>query len=144
MGVALTPKQEAFCQAIVSGMGPYDAYRHAYNAEKMKAPGISVNASKLLADTKIALRIEALRKPVVEKLQYGLEEAMLEAQEAFEVSKGKEQGGAMVAAVQLRSKLNGLLVERKEITISIIEKMSDADLTAFISAKAKEAGVTVH
>lgn len=144
MGVALTQKQETFCLAIVSGMKPFDAYKKAYNAGKMGAASISVQASKLLADPKITLRLEALRKPVVEKVQYGLEQAMQEAQVAFEVSKGKEQGGAMVAAVQLRSKLNGLLVERKEITISIIEKMSDADLTAFIAAKAKEAGVVVH
>lgn len=144
MGAALTQKQEIFCLAIVSGMKPFDAYKKAYNAEKMGAASISVQASKLLADPKITLRLEAIRKPVAEKVQYGLEQAMQEAQVAFEVSKVKEQGGAMVAAVQLRSKLNGLLVERKAITISIVQQMDDASLDAFIAAKAKESGVRLH
>lgn len=142
--MALTPKQEKFCQSIIAGMNQSEAYRSAYNAENMKPATIAVKANELLANGNVTVRIEELRKPVVEKLQYGLEEAMKEAAEAFDVSKGKEQGGAMVAAVQLRSKLNGLLVDRKEITVNIIETMSDADLTAFIAAKAKEAGVVVH
>ena len=142
--MALTGKQELFAQSIAAGMGPSDAYRKSYNAENMKPASIAVQANKLLSDPNIALRVDLLRKPVVEKLQYGLEQAMLEAAEAFDVSKGKEQGGAMVAAVQLRSKLNGLLVERKEITVNIIETMSNDALDAFIASKAKEAGVVVH
>jgi len=142
--VALTQKQETFCLAIVSGMKPSEAYKKAYNATNMKPATISVKANELLANGNVTVRIEQLRKPVVEKVQYDLEQAMSEAAEAFEVSKGKEQGGAMVAAVQLRSKLNGLLVERKAITISIVQQMDDASLDAFIAAKAKESGVRLH
>jgi phage terminase small subunit len=142
--MALTAKQEAFCHAIVQGMGPSDAYRAAYNAGKMKAPGIAVNASKLLADTNVALMIESLRKPVVEALQYDLKAAMLEAADALEVSKSKENGGAMVAAVTLRAKLSGLLVEKKEIKVTSIQQMDDSQLIAFVERKAKEAGVNLH
>ena len=140
----LTAKQEAFCQAIVSGMTQSDAYRTAYSAEKMKATSVNVNASKLMADTNIAQRVEILREPVVQKVRYGLEQAMAEAEEAFMVARGKENGGAMVAAVTLRAKLHGLLVERKEIKVSQLSEMPTDQLDKFISQKAKEAGISVH
>ncbi len=81
---------------------------------------------------------------MIEKLQYTLEKAMLEAEEAFQVSKEKGNGGAMTAAVTLRAKLNGLLVDRKEITINPIQEMNDDALQRLIERKAKEAGVSLH
>lgn len=126
--MALTPKQEAFCQAIVSGMSQADAYRTAYAASKMTNKQIWEEASKLMASPKVSQRTQELRAPVVEKLQYGLEQAMLEAQEAFEVSKSTQSGGAMVAAVQLRAKLNGLLVERKEVRTGPLDGLEHDDL----------------
>lgn len=115
----LTAKQEAFCQAVVSGMSQSDAYRKAYNAKKMKAETVQQSASRLMADRKVAARVETLRRPVVEKVQYGLEQAMLEAKEAFDIAKEKENGGAMVAAATLRAKLNGLLIERMKVDATV-------------------------
>ena len=111
----MTPKQEKFCQAIVSGSTQADSYRMAYDARNMKPETVQNKAYLLMRKDDIRTRIEELRKPVVEKLQYDLEQAMSEAAEAFVVAKGKENGGAMVAAVQLRAKLNGLLIERREV-----------------------------
>lgn len=117
--VALTAKQEAFAQGIVSGLSQADAYRKAYNAKNMKDAVIHVKASELMSNGKVAGRVETLRKPVIEKLQYNLEHAMLEAAEAFSIAKKKENGGAMVAAVQLRAKLNGLLTDKIQIDASV-------------------------
>ena len=44
----LTPKQEKFAQGVASGMSQADAYRHAYNAEKMKPETIQKRASELM------------------------------------------------------------------------------------------------
>ena len=143
----LTAKQEAFCHAIVSGMTQADAYRSAFNASKMKAATIQEAASRLMADSKVSARVAELRAPVVEKLQYNLEQAMLEAAEAFEVSRSKENGGAMVAAVTLRAKLNGLLVERKEIRTGPLDglehdqlKAIDEAITAIQLSRIQDAG----
>lgn len=119
----MTPKQEKFCQAIVSGMTQADAYRAAYNAKGMKPATIQSKACILMADGKVRARVDELRKPVIEKLQYGIEQAMSEAAEAFQVSKTNGQGGAMVAAVQLRAKLNGLLVDKKEIRTGDLDEI---------------------
>lgn len=117
--MGLTAKQEAFCQGVVSGLSQADAYREAYDAESMKPPTVQKRASELMANGEVAGRVAALRQPVVEKLQYGLEQAMQEAAEAFSVARDKENGGAMVAAVQLRAKLNGLLVDKVKIDATV-------------------------
>lgn len=142
--MALTAKQEAFCQAILSGMSQADAYRTAYAVKKMSAPAIAVEASKLMANPKVSLRVQELRKPVIQKVRYGLEQAMLEAEEAFQIAKGKENGGAMVAAATLRAKLNGLLVDKKEVRHGSLQDVPDDQLDALIAKKAKEAGVHLH
>lgn len=140
----LTAKQEAFCQAIVQGAGQSDAYRQAYTVKKMKPAAVDVEASRLMDNPKIAQRVVELRAPVIEKVQYGIEQAMREAEDAFKVSRIKENGGAMVAAVTLRAKLNGLLIDRKEVRTGTLENMADDMLDKVIAQKAKEAGVQLH
>jgi phage terminase small subunit len=138
--VSLTAKQEAFCQAIVAGASQADAYRKAYSAENMKAETIHEKASRLMADGKVRARVDELRAPVVAELRYGLREAMLEADEAFKVAKSKENGGAMVAAATLRAKLNGLLVDKKEIRTGPLDGLDHEQLKALDAAIAALAG----
>jgi phage terminase small subunit len=59
----LTPKQEKFAQYIADGMSQADAYRTAYDVSaSTKASTVQVNASKLMSDTNVSLRVEELRK----------------------------------------------------------------------------------
>lgn len=139
----LTPKQEKFCQGIVKGLSQADAYRAAYDAKNMKPATVQNKAHVVMKIGEVSARVEALRKPVMEKLQYGLEQAMREADEALQVAKLKENGGAMVAAVQLRAKLNGLLIERREVRHGEIEDRDDASLDRMIASAATEAGLSV-
>lgn len=62
----LTAKQEKFVHGIVSGMSQADAYRSAYNCERMSDNAIYVNASKLVANANIAIRISELRDKAAE------------------------------------------------------------------------------
>ena len=139
----LTSKQEKFAQGVASGITQADAYRAAYNASNMKVDSVHCKASVLMTDVKIRSRVEELRKPVILKMQYGLEQAMIEAEEALNVCRENNHGGSMINAITLRSKLNGLLVDKKEIKLTTIEELADTDLDAFIALKALEAGVTV-
>ena len=66
MNNKLTAKQEKFCQAIAEGKTQYDAFKIAY-APKYKDNAIYVNASRLLNNTKIQLRIDELKKAVEKK-----------------------------------------------------------------------------
>lgn len=61
--MSLTPKQEKFCQCIVSGMSAKDSYREAYNT-KGSDRTVYNEAGKLLAREDVGKRLEELRKPL--------------------------------------------------------------------------------
>jgi phage terminase small subunit len=64
----LTPKQEKFCQGVVSGKSHSDAYRAAYDAEGMKDESIHRKACELMDNVKVTARIDELRERVVQKV----------------------------------------------------------------------------
>ena len=76
--MALTLKQENFVLAYLQSGNATDAYRTAYNAKGMKYGTIWVKASELLAIGKIKVRLNELRKPVIEKAQLTLEKVINE------------------------------------------------------------------
>lgn len=127
-GKRLTDQQEMFVRALLAGKSQADAYMEAYPKSKrwVKAT-LYTKASMLSKKEHVLARLEALRAPVQRRLQYGLETAMEEAMEAFLVSKENRQGGAMVAAAQLRAKLNGLITERKEIAVTQMAGMTPTE-----------------
>lgn len=57
----LTPKQEKFVQGIVDGKTQTDAYKNAYNTEKMSDASIYQEASRLMNNPQVTARIEGLR-----------------------------------------------------------------------------------
>ena len=120
-GISLTPKQEHFCQAIVRGTNQSDAYREAYDAAKMKPATVHKRSGELMADGAITGRITELREPVIEKLQYDLGAAMAEASEALGMARSEKSASAMVAAVALRAKLCGHLVEKSEMRHGVLD-----------------------
>ena len=56
--VKLTAKQDKFAVGVAAGLTQADAYRAAYNAVRMKAEQVYVEASKLRNNPKIAIRID--------------------------------------------------------------------------------------
>lgn len=113
----LTPKQEAFAQAVASGMSQSDAYRNAYKVrETTKPDSVNQKASRLMAEVKVRARVEELRKPVVEAAQITLA-SHLERLRAL--SRAAEEGGQYSAAISAevaRGKASGLYIEKTELT----------------------------
>ena len=72
----LTPKQEKFVQALISGMSQREAYKEAYNAANMKNEVIDVRASELLKKSKVKVRYEELVNENKEKALYTLENSI--------------------------------------------------------------------
>jgi phage terminase small subunit len=79
-GVKLTQKQEKFVQELIKGKSQREAYKKAYNAKNMSDSSIDVNASKLLKNTKVALRYNELRTKVVKRAE---EKAIITAEEVL-------------------------------------------------------------
>lgn len=67
--MALTPKQEKFCQEIVAGKNQSDAYRAAYDTAGMKPVTVNRAAKELMDNPNIAARIAELRAPAIAKVQ---------------------------------------------------------------------------
>jgi hypothetical protein len=66
----LTAQQEAFARAVAGGMSQSDALRSAYPSSlKWQQKTIHESASKLMADTKVATRVQELRRPAVEAVE---------------------------------------------------------------------------
>lgn len=62
--MALTAKQEAFAQAVAGGMTQADAYRASYNAENSSDQVIHNEASLLMQNREISLRVTSLKEAI--------------------------------------------------------------------------------
>jgi phage terminase small subunit len=72
----LTPKQEKFARNIVSGMNETDAYKNAYNVERMSDTATSVEASRLYNHPKVAQKITELSNKLDNKTIMTAEERL--------------------------------------------------------------------
>lgn len=123
----LTPKQEAFVQNIIQGMSQADAYRSAYSCKNMSDNSVYVNASKLVADAKVALRLKELRDKLAKP-------SIMSAQERLEwLTERIEDDGvdinAKLKAIDIMNKMQGEYVQKVETelknAVSIHIELSD-------------------
>ncbi|MTC44249.1 terminase small subunit [Providencia sp. wls1922] len=130
--MALTLKQEAFCQAYIENKGnASEAYRTAYATGKMKLESIHVNASKLLADTKVALRISELQQEHRNKHDVTVSGLLEELEEARQKALSAEtpQASAAVAATMGKARLTGLDKVLIDLTADVkVENRSIKDI----------------
>ena len=62
--MALTAKQEAFAQAVAGGMTQADAYRSAYDCENSSEQVIHNEASLLMQNREISVRVSELKEAI--------------------------------------------------------------------------------
>ena len=103
----LTAKQELFCQTIADGKDQATAYRTAYDAENMKDESVYPQASKLMKDPKIAIRVSELKAEVAEKQLWTREMSVLGLMKAFEVAEREKQAAGMTGAVKELNIMHG-------------------------------------
>lgn len=108
----MTPKQEAFCLAYIETGNASEAYRRAYDAENMKPESVNVNASKLLADTKIKLRVAELKAAHVERHNVTIDDIRVMLLEDRDFAREMETASAAVSATMGLAKLYGHLTDR--------------------------------
>ena len=112
--MALTPKQEKFCQCIVSGMSGKDSYLTAYDT-KCSDNTAYTESSKLLLREDIQKKIFTLRKPQEEaaKIQgLNARQSQIEAiQERIEICKAKEDETSLIRYYDMLNKIYALYKE---------------------------------
>ena len=111
----LTAKQEQFVQNIIQGMSQADAYRSAYNTKRMSDNSVYVNASKLVADAKVALRLSELRNELAKP-------SIMSAQERLEwltqlIQSKDESTSDKLKAADIMNKMQGEYVQKVEADV---------------------------
>lgn len=109
--MALTPKQEKFCQCIVSGMSGKDSYLTAYDTN-CKPDTAYVESSRMLLREDIQNRIKELRKPQEEAAQIkalnAREEQIEFIRERIAICKQKEDEASIIRYTDMLNKINAL------------------------------------
>lgn len=133
--MTLTIKQENFAQAYVETSNASEAYRRAYNAEKMGENSIGVEACRLLDSPKVALRVEELKSQHAKRHAITIDDIhrMLEEDRALAQETGK--ASAAVSATTALAKLYGLMSEKREVDLKgSIDVMTKEQRDAAIAA----------
>ena len=119
----LTAKQEKFVQNIIQGMSQADAYRSAYSCKNMTDNSIYVNASKLVADAKVAQRLKELREQLAKP-------SIMSAQERLEwltelIKSEEESTTDKLRAADIMNKMQGEYNQRVTATVTYEDRLRE-------------------
>ncbi|WP_374413252.1 terminase small subunit [Novosphingobium colocasiae] len=135
--MALTPKQEKFCQLFIELGNASEAYRQSYDAVRMKDATVNRKAKELTDNGKIAARLDQLRAHHAERHDMTVDDIAKMLIEDREFARQCETPGAAVSASMGLAKLYGHLRERVDHTSSD-GSMSPPSLADFYGGLAKE------
>ena len=136
--MALTQKQETFCEEYVKCGNAAEAYRRAYSAGKMKPETVRKAASRLMAEGRVAARVRQMRSAAAHNAQLTLEghlhalarlrdlaveEGQLSAAISAEISRGKAAG---LYTDRVRTELSGPGGAASEIVVRFVDSCESA------------------
>ena len=116
--IKLTPKQERFCQVYIETGNASEAYRQAYNTEKMKPESVNSKGYQLLQQVKITARLDELRAEHKKRHEITVDTLVAELEEARKLAFETEKAAAAVQATMGKAKLLGLVVDKQETAIT--------------------------
>lgn len=104
----LTGKQQGFTDSVIDGCSQTDAYRNNYNCANMSIESIYVEASRLMANPKIALQIARGRQAIQAARLWTRQQALFEAGVNLEMAREAKLMGAANQALKIALELSGL------------------------------------
>lgn len=122
MGVLKNPKHEAFAQGVFANQSYADAYIAAGYSAKHSAAAAA--ASRLMKDVNsgVADRVAELQAHAATRATAAtgetVEKITGELNDAFVMAKGQDRPDRMVMAAVAKAKLNGLIVDKSESTVT--------------------------
>ena len=142
----LSMKRETFCQILTTqSCNPTEAYRKAFNVSSDRKATHTEAASRLMKDSNVIARIEALRDGISEKLAsevvWNREKIVSELAVNVELAREHKQMAASNRSLELVAKITGSLTEEpKQLTgtVSVIHSLSDAVLEQLAAMAAPE------
>ena len=116
--IKLTPKQEKFCQVYIETGNASEAYRQAYNTEKMKPESVNSKGYQLLQQVQITARLDELRALHQKRHEITVDDLVKELEEARKLAFETDKAAAAVSATMGKAKLLGLVVDKQETAIT--------------------------
>lgn len=148
----LTAKQENFCQAVFKGSNQADAFRTAYNASNWSANAIYVQASRLMGNPKLILRLQDLRDAAASSAIWDRAQVLKKAGRNVDAAFEKGNFAASNGALSIIVDVQGLKVTKVEHSGAIVHHLDGLSLQeletreqavdALIAAKIVEGEVT--
>ncbi len=114
--IKLTPKREKFAKKFVELGSGSAAYRAAFDAKNMKPNSIHVNASKLLADANVKLRVAELQAQAQKRHEVTVDSLTAELEQSRNLALAIEQPASAVSATMGKARIHGLLIDKSEFT----------------------------
>lgn len=103
--MALTSKQEAFAQAVASGMSQAEAYRTHYDVDpECKPETIWVESCKLANDPNVSQRVKLLKDEIAAKALWTREDSVRTLKSVIE---GNDKGTEITGAVKVLNEMHG-------------------------------------
>jgi hypothetical protein len=100
----LTAKQEAFCQAVVSGVTQIEAYRTTHNTDNMTLKSAGEKASRMMATTKIRARVNSLKAEMAQLCLWTREDSVKALKG---VVQSPDRAGDIIASVKELNSMHG-------------------------------------
>lgn len=154
MSTNLTPKQEAFCIAVLSADSASDAYRKVYSASRMTEKTVWEATSRMMNDPRIQARIHELRAEVAKEAVLTearvLEEVarigLFDARKLFradgspkDITELDDATAAAIAGLEVMEQYEGSGLDRK--FIGFVKKYRIADKNAALEKLMKHLGM---
>ena len=104
-------RKEKFVEALLTGVSGAEAARRAgYSPSDARG-----RASALMKDPLVAQELEHRREKIREMTAYDVGRAMGELDAAMEFARETKNAGALAKTIELRTKLSGLMIERRDV-----------------------------
>lgn len=123
--MALTTKQENFCQKYVETGNASEAYRYGYDTSRMKPESVHRKAKELIDNGNVAARIAELKQRAAVKHDVTVATLLRELEEARTIALSCEtpQTSAAVSATMGKAKLCGLDKQLIELSGEVNNKV---------------------
>lgn len=113
----LTDKQAMFCDGVANGLSLSDAYRAAYDTSGSMAKTVHEAACKLMADSKVKARLEAInREKEEQRRMMAASDASLALATFRRMMESADTDATKVRAAELLAKAAGVFVDKVETT----------------------------
>jgi len=124
--MALTTKQENFCQKYVETGNASEAYRYGYDTSRMKPESVHRKAKELMDNGNVAARIAELKQRAAVKHDVTVATLLRELEEARTIALSCEtpQTSAAVSATMGKAKLCGLDKQLIELSGEVNNKIT--------------------